>query len=60
MKNLLFTHTMCYKADHQEVLCFQRGPLQKLQCAGTLLSQGPPTATEMYKYSAFKLHWRGP
>ena len=27
MKNLLFTHIMYYKADHKQVLCFQRGPL---------------------------------
>jgi len=37
MKNLLFTHIMYYKADHKQVLCFERGPLQKLYCAGTLL-----------------------
>jgi len=26
-----------------------KGPHQKLQCAGTLLSKGPPNATEMCK-----------
>ena len=70
VKNLLFTHIMYYKADHKysafkgapyrnctvQVLCFERGPQQQLQFEGTLLSKGPPTATEMCKYSAFKLH----
>jgi len=60
VKNALFTHIMCYKADHKQVLCFQKGPLQKLKCAGILLSKGPPNATEICKYSAFKLHCRAP
>jgi len=47
---------MCYKTGHKQVLYFQKAPLQKLQCAGILLSKGPPNATEMYKYSAIKLH----
>jgi len=47
---------MNYKADHKQVLCFQRGPQQQLQFEGNLFSKGPPTATEMCKYSAFKLH----
>jgi len=47
---------MCYKAGHKQVLYFQRGPLQKLQCAGILLSKDPSNVTEMCKYSAFKLH----
>jgi len=37
---------MCYKAGHKQVLCFQRGPLQKLQCAGILLSKELPNAPE--------------
>jgi len=60
MKNALFTHTMCCKAGHRQALCFQRGPHQKLQRAGILLSKGPPNTTEMCKYSAFKLHCRAP
>jgi len=72
MKNVLFTHIMCYKADHKYVLCFQRGApcrnctvqvlcfesgsQQQLQFEGTLLSKRPLTATEMCKYSAFMFH----
>jgi len=41
VKNLSSTHIMCYKADHKQVLCFQRAPLQKLQYTGTLLSNDP-------------------
>jgi len=41
VKDVLFTHVMCYKANHKQVFCFQRTPLQKLWCAGTLLSKGP-------------------
>jgi len=36
-----------------------KGPQKQLQFEGNLLSKGPPTATEMCKYSAFKLHWKG-
>jgi len=43
VKNALFTHIMCYKAGHKQVLCFQSGPHQKLECAGILLSRGPQT-----------------
>ena len=61
MKNVLFTHIMYCKADHNQVLCFQRAPLQKLYCAGTLLWKGPPTATAIWRYSTFKRapnsHW---
>ena len=30
MRNLLFTHIMCYKADHEQVglLCFQKPPFR--------------------------------
>jgi len=31
-----------------------KGPQQQLQCLSTLLSKGPPTATSMRKYLAFK------
>jgi len=41
VKDILFTHVMCHKANHKQVFCFQRAPLQKLQCVGTLLSKGP-------------------
>ena len=52
VKNLLFTHIMCYKTDHKQVLyfqgapfrncnvqvlCFQRGPQKPLKCVSTLL-----------------------
>ena len=30
VKDVLFTHVMCYKANHKQVFCFQTGPLQKL------------------------------
>ena len=75
MKNVSSTHIMCDKADqkqlfciqrppnrncYMQVLCFQRGPKQQLQFEGNLFSKGPPTAIEMCKCSAFKLHWRGP
>ena len=30
VKDVLFTHVMCYKANHKEVFCFQRAPLQKM------------------------------
>ena len=30
VKDELFTHVMCYKANHEQVFCFQRAPLQKL------------------------------
>jgi len=35
-----------------EVLCQQRQ--QQVECTGTLLSNWPPTATEMRKHIAFK------
>jgi len=38
---------------------FSKGPQQHLQFEGNLLPKGPPRATEMCKYSAFKLHSRG-
>ena len=74
MKNLLFTHIMYYKADHKQVLCFQRGLLQKLECAGTLPSKdrdsncslkvivfqkGPQQPVKCVSTPAFKCHWRG-
>jgi len=37
----LGTHVMCCKADHKQVLYFQRAFLQKLLYAGTLLSRRP-------------------
>jgi len=57
---LLFTHIMYYKVDLKYVLCYQRGSLQKLKCAGNLISKRPQeqlqfafkgsaTATEMCK-----------
>ena len=49
-----------YKNCNVQVVCFQKGPQQQLQLDCNLLSEGPPTATQMCKYSAFKLHWRGP
>jgi len=58
MKNLLFIHMMCYKADHQQILCFQRPPFRN--CNVQVLSKRLPKTTEMCKYSAFKLHSRGP
>jgi len=30
VKDVLLTHIMCYKANHKQVFCFQRAPLQKL------------------------------
>jgi len=30
VKDVLFTHVMCYKANYKQVFCFQRTPLQKL------------------------------
>ena len=30
VKDVLFTHVMRYKANHKQVFCFQRAPLQKL------------------------------
>jgi len=30
VKDVLFTHAMCYKANHKQVFCFQRAPLLKL------------------------------
>jgi len=74
VKNLLSAHIVCYKADHKQVLCFQRSPYksfsvqvrcfqrvpqQQLQFEGNLLSKRPQTATKMWKYFSFKLHWRG-
>jgi len=26
VKDVLFTHIICYKADHKQVFCFQRPP----------------------------------
>jgi len=30
VKDVLFTHVIFYKANHKQVFCFQRAPLQKL------------------------------
>jgi len=53
--NLVFSKGAPYRNCTVQVLCFERGPQQQLKFEGTLLSKGPPTATEMCKYSAFKL-----
>ena len=29
VKDVLFTHVMCYKANHKQVFCFQRAPYRK-------------------------------
>jgi len=68
VKDILFTHVMCYKANHQQVfcfqrapyrncnvqvLCFQRSPQQQFSRVSALLSKEPPTVTVICKYLAF-------
>ena len=59
VKDVLFTHIMCYKADHKQVFCFQRAPTEIVMCR-YFAFKGAPTATEICMNSAVKLHRRGP
>jgi len=59
VKDVLFTHVMCYKANHKQVFCFQRALTEIVMCR-YFAFKGAPTATEICMYSAVKLHRRGP
>ena len=65
LKDVLFTHVMCYKANHKQVFCLQRallskGPPTEIVMCRYFAFKGAPTATEICMYSAVKLHRRGP
>jgi len=41
VKNVLFTHIICYKADHKQVFCFQRAPYRNCNVQVLCFQRGP-------------------
>ena len=41
VKNLLSTHIMCCKADHKQILCFQRAPYRNCNVHVLCFQKGP-------------------
>jgi len=41
VKDILFTHVMCYKANHKQVFCFQRAPYRNCNVQVLCFQRGP-------------------
>jgi len=53
VKNVLFTHIMCYKADHKQVLYFQRAPYRNCNVQ-VLYFQRVPNSNWNFKVICFQ------
>ena len=48
VKDVLFTHVMCYKANHKQVFCFQRAPYRNCNVQVLCFQRGRNSNWNMY------------
>ena len=48
VKDVLFTHVMCYKENHKQVFCFQRAPYRNCNVQVLCFQRGPNSNWNMY------------